>query len=102
MKRIITFTEYLNESDSGGGSAFATGNAAGMGAIMTASVGNTPGSVSQSGSGSKGSGDAASYDYGKNFNLKVDKQKKEKRKVKKNKKEKPRYFTKNIEQNPTL
>lgn len=101
MKRVITFTEYLNESDGGGGVAFATANGNGMGNIVAPTVGSVPGSVSQNGSGTIGSGDAAAYDYGKNFNLGINKEKKNK-KGKKNKNEKPRYFTKQIQQNSTL
>lgn len=104
MKKIITFTEYLNEdigAAAGGGVGYAGLSGNGAGSVMAPTVGAVPGSVSQAGSGAKGSGDVAAY-YGKNFNLRINKDKDKKAKGKKNKKEKPRYFTKRIEQNPTL
>lgn len=90
--KILKFAEYIKENDGGGGTAFATMNAAGMGSIATASVGN-PGQVWGSGSGSIGSGDAPAYDTGgKNFNLNVDK-KEDKKKTGKKKKDKSRMKT---------
>lgn len=86
MEKIITFTEFLNEDDGGGGVAMATLNGNGMGNIVAPTVGSTPGSVNQSGSGSKGSGDISAYDTGKKFGLTINKDKKKKKKIK--------YFTK--------
>lgn len=93
MKRVITFTEYLNENDGGGGVGFATPNGNGMGNVVAPTVGSTPGSVWQSGSGQIGSGDLPAYDYGKKFGLAVEKDRKTKGK-KKHKKEKPVVYTK--------
>jgi len=94
MKRIIKFTEFLNEEiDGNGGVAFATGNANGMGNVLAPTVGSSPGSVSQAGSGQIGSGDSAAYDMGKKFGQYINKDKKEK-KAKKQKKQKPFVFTK--------
>lgn len=93
MKKIITFTEYLNENDGGGGVAFATPNSNGAGNIVAPTVGTTPGSVNQAGSGEKGSGDVASYDYGKKF-LYLNKDQKKKTGKKRIRKEKPMVFKK--------
>lgn len=96
MKRIITFTEYLFESDGGGGVAFATANGNGAGNVVAPGVGSSPGSVWGQGSGTIGSGDVPAYDYGKKFGLSVDKEekKKGKKKAKKKNNKVPRYFTK--------
>ncbi len=80
MKRVITFTEYLNESDGGGGVAFATANGNGMGNIVAPTVGSVPGSVSQNGSGTVGSGDKVAYDYNMGYKYM---NKKNKKKIKK-------------------
>jgi outer membrane lipoprotein SlyB len=98
MKKVITFTEYLlNESDGGGGVAFATANGGGMGNIVAPTVGAVPGSVSQNGSGTIGSGDVSdnAFKMGKKFRLTVDKDRKPKKKVKgkKGNNKLPRYFT---------
>jgi len=94
----LSFSEYVKEQDGGGGVAFATANAGGMGNVVAPTVGSTPGSVWGSGSGAIGSGDAPSYDYGNKFGLTIDNKKDKKgKKKKKNNKIKniyPHYFTK--------
>jgi len=104
MNNLKTYEQFVNEDApgavGGGGVAFATLNANGMGNVLGSTVGTTPGSFNQSGSGQIGSGDVSAYDMGKKFGLVVNKEKKTKKN--KNKKRKPRYFTKSIEQNPTL
>jgi hypothetical protein len=95
MKNLLTFNEYIKENDGGGGVAFATPNANGMGNVVAPTVGSTPGSVWQSGSGQIGSGDRAAYDMGKKFGLTVDKENKPNKKSKrKRQKNTVRYFTK--------
>jgi hypothetical protein len=95
---LFSFSEYIKEEqDAGGGIAFATGNANGMGNVVAPTVGSTPGSVWGSGSGTIGSGDAPAYDYGNRFGLTIN-NKKDKKGKKRNKRKRkntfPRYFTK--------
>lgn len=60
LEKVLTFKDFLLECECGGGGvAFATPNANGMGNIVAPTVGSTPGSVWQSGSGTIGSGDVA-------------------------------------------
>ncbi len=65
IKKVMTFSDYLFECDGaaagGGGVAFATPNANGMGNVVSPTVGTTPGSVWGQGSGTIGSGDVVSY-----------------------------------------
>jgi len=95
--KIFTFMEYIKEQDGGGGVAFATANANGMGNVVAPTVGTTPGAVWGTGSGTIGSGDAVatandlSRKYGQNS---TKKEKKKKSKKAKTKEDAPRYFTK--------
>jgi hypothetical protein len=95
MRNLLTFDEYIKENDGGGGVAFATPNASGMGNVVAPTVGTTPGSVWQSGSGQIGSGDVSAYNTEKKFGLTVDKEiKPRKSKRRKKQKETVRYYTK--------
>jgi hypothetical protein len=97
MKNLLTFAEYIKESDGGGGGggvAFATPNASGMGNVVASTVGSTPGSVWGAGSGVIGSGDMPAYDYGKKFGLTINKEKPVKKNRRKKQKNTVRYFTK--------
>jgi len=94
MNNLKTFEQFINENDDGGGVAFATPNANGMGNVVAPTVGTTPGSVWQSGSGTIGSGDMPAYDMGDRFDfLNNMKKRNRKRKRKDNRKEKVKVFS---------
>jgi len=77
MKNILTFNDYIKESD-GGGTAVATlSNTGGMGNVVAPQPSSTPGDVAGS---TKGSGDVAAYDTGKSFDTIISKKKKKKKK----------------------
>jgi len=94
LEKVMTFSDYLFECDGasagGGGVAFATPNANGMGNVVSPTVGLTPGAVWGEGSGAIGSGDVVSYNNKYEPKIKTNRRKKSKL----SKSKKVKYYTK--------
>jgi len=80
---IFRFDDYVKENDGGGVAAVTLSNTNGMGAVVSPTVGSTPGQIWGTGSGTKGSGDVSNVfgTYTKSPLVNSKKGKKKKKKI---------------------